>query len=157
RAKRMKARMKFLIKGIGVEAFLDLVKKEQNSLPFKTYPIDFETYEAQQKLPQPEIHEVAAPLELAYERWKLTNVLPQKQKGYVSIGIKIHLGDFYTDKARKLADLVKTYANNELRFTLRQNILVRDVQEELIPFFYQELKKLDMAAYGYNTLGDVTA
>lgn len=157
RAKRMKARMKFLIKGIGVDAFLDLVRKEQNALPFKSYPIEHESYEAQRQMPQPEIPEVAEPSTLDYERWKLTNVLPQKQQGYVSIGIKVHLGDFYTDKARQLADLVRIYANNEVRFTLRQNILIRDVKEALIPFFYQELQKLGMAAYGYNTLGDVTA
>jgi sulfite reductase (ferredoxin) len=157
RTKRMKARMKFLIKNIGTEAFLDLVKEEQKALPFKTYPIDYKTYEALQTLPNPTVPPVAEPTELAYERWKITNVFPQKQEGYYAIGIKVHLGDFYTDKARILADLVKTYANNELRFTLRQNILIRDVKQELIPFFYQELKKLDMVAYGYNTLGDITA
>jgi sulfite reductase (ferredoxin) len=157
RAKRMKARMKFLIKNLGPEAFLDLVKDEQKALPYQSYPIDYNSYEAQQTLPDPEIPAVEEPKDLAYERWKRTNILPQKQEGFVSIGIKIHLGDFYTPEARILADLVRTYANNELRFTLRQNILIRDVKEELIPFFYQELKKLDMVTYGYNTLGDVTA
>ncbi|WP_194776378.1 HEPN domain-containing protein [Pararhodonellum marinum] len=157
RAKRLKARMKFLIKDIGVEAFLQLVKEEQNALPYKKYPIDYQTYEASKTLPQPETILVEEPLELAYEQWKLTNVLPQKQAGYVSIGIKVHLGDFTTDQARKLAVLVKTYANNEVRFTLRQNILIRDVKQELVPFFYQELKKLDFASPGYNTFGDITA
>jgi sulfite reductase (ferredoxin) len=157
RAKRMKARMKFLIKSWGPEVFLEKVKEEQKALAFKSYPIDHEAYEAQQTLPNPEIIPVDEPNDLAYERWKLTNILPQKQKGYVSIGVKIHLGDFYTKEARKLADLVKTYANNELRFTLRQNFIIRDVKEELIPFFYQELKKLGMVDYGYNSLGDITA
>src|SRR5690606_8847124 len=157
RAKRMKARMKFLIKNFGTDKFLDLVKEEQKALAFKSYPIDYKSYEALQSLPNPTVPPVEEPNELAYERWKLTNVFPQKQEGYFAIGIKVHLGDFYTDKARILADLVKVYANNELRFTLRQNILIRDVKQELIPFFYQELKKLDMVAYGYDTLGDVTA
>ncbi len=67
------------------------------------------------------------------------------------------LGDFYTDQARKLADLVGKYADNEIRLTLRQNILIRNVKKELIPFFYLELKKLGLAAHGYNTLGDITA
>jgi hypothetical protein len=31
-----------------------------------------------------------------------------KQAGYYAIGIKVPLGDFYTDKARVLADLIKT-------------------------------------------------
>src|SRR5690606_17673157 len=157
RAKRMKARMKFLIKAWGPEEFLQKVKEEQKALAFKSYPIDHEVYESQRTLPNPEIPQVEEPNDLTYKRWKLTNILPQKQKGYVSIGVKVHLGDFYTKEARQLAHLIKVYGNNELRFTLRQNILIRDVKQELIPFFYQELKKLDMVAYGYDTLGDVTA
>ncbi|GAB4107848.1 nitrite/sulfite reductase [Echinicola sediminis] len=157
RAKRMKARMKFLIKDIGVEEFMKLVEQEQKALPFQSYPIDYKSYEAKQKLPQAEFPAVTAPEGEAYERWLKTNVLLQKQKGYVSIGIKVHLGDFYTDKARKLADLVSKYANDEIRLTLRQNILIRDVQEEALPFFYQELEKLNFVAYGYDSLGDLTA
>ncbi|MBD8489550.1 HEPN domain-containing protein [Echinicola sp. CAU 1574] len=157
RAKRMKARMKFLIKEIGVEAFLQLVEEEQKALQFQSYPIDYKSYEEKQQLPNPEIPSVTAPQGEAYERWLKTNVIPQKQAGYVSIGIKVHLGDFYTDKARKLADLVSKYANDEIRLTLRQNILIRDVKEEALPFFYQQLEELDFVAYGYNTLADLTA
>ena len=157
RAKRMKARMKFLVKDLGLDEFLRLVEEERNALPHKTFPIDYQSYESRQHLPNPEIILVDEPLDLAYEQWKLTNVLPQKQEGYVAIGIKVLLGDFYTDKARILADLVKKYANNEIRLTLRQNILIRDVKKELVPFFYQELKKLNLVDRGYETLGDVTA
>jgi Sulfite reductase, beta subunit (hemoprotein) len=94
---------------------------------------------------------------LDFELWKLTNVLPQKQDGFVSIGVRVPLGDFYLDQARPLADLVEEYAAGEIRFTLRQNILIRDVREDLIPFFFQELKKNNLAQRGYNSLGDITA
>jgi sulfite reductase (ferredoxin) len=69
----------------------------------------------------------------------------------------VHLGDFYTPKARLLADLVKKYAANEIRLTLRQNILIRHIREELIPFFYVELQKLGFANAGYNSTADITA
>ncbi|SDZ56892.1 MULTISPECIES: HEPN domain-containing protein [Rhodonellum] len=157
RAKRLKARMKFLIKDIGTEAFLQLVQEEQKALPYKKYPIDTQAFEAAKTLPNPEILAVAEPLDLAYAQWLVTNVLPQKQEGYVSIGVKVSLGDFYTDQARILSALVKQYANDEVRFTLRQNILIRDVKKELVPFFYGELKKIGLADHGYNTLGDITA
>ena len=65
------------------------------------------------------------------------------------------MGDFYTDKARALAELIKNYAANELRFSLRQDILIRHVKEENLPFFYQELAKLDFVALGYNTISDI--
>ncbi|WP_339755287.1 nitrite reductase [Algoriphagus aquimarinus] len=157
RAKRMKARMKFLIKDMGVEAFLELVEKEKKALPFKSYPIDFEAYEAAQKLPDAPSATVEEELGLDFEHFKLTNVLPQKQKGFVSVGVRVSLGDFYTDQARKLADLVEKYASGEVRFTLRQNFLIRDVREDLVPYFYKELKELGLASAGYNSLGDITA
>ncbi|SFA72980.1 HEPN domain-containing protein [Algoriphagus aquimarinus] len=157
RAKRMKARMKFLIKDIGLETFLELVEKEKKALPFKSYPIDFEAYEASQKLPDAPTATVEEELGLDFEHFKLTNVLPQKQKGFVSVGVRVSLGDFYTDQARKLADLVEKYASGEVRFTLRQNFLIRDVREDLVPYFYKELKDLGLASGGYNSLGDITA
>lgn len=157
RSRRLKARMKFLINDIGIEEFLNLVKEEQKSLPYHTYPIDAQTYEEARVLPKHEVPVLAEPLSLAYEQWKLTNVLPQKQEGYVSVGVKVLLGDFSTKQARQLADLIKNYANNELRFTLRQNILIRDVQTEAVPFFYEELKKIGLADAGYDSFGDITA
>lgn len=157
RARRNKARMKFLVKDLGVEAFLDLVEKEKKALPYTSYPIDFEEYERNKSLPNPAFPILEKQPGLDFELWKLTNVLPQKQEGFVAIGVKVSLGDFYIDQARALADLVEKYANNEVRFTLRQNFLIRDVREDLVPFFYQELEKIGLAQRGYNTLGDITA
>ncbi|WP_162340889.1 HEPN domain-containing protein [Cyclobacterium salsum] len=157
RAKRMKARMKFLINKLGVEEFLALVAEEQTALQHQSYPIDVSEFEASKSLPDPALPEFTVPADENYKRWKLTNVLPQKQPGYFAVGVKIHLGDFYTKEARQLAKLVKDFANDELRFTLRQNFLIRDVKEELLPFFYQELKKLGLSDYGYNSIGDITA
>ena len=67
------------------------------------------------------------------------------------------MGDFYTDNARLLADLIKNYGANELRFTLRQDILIRNIKEENLAFFYQELAKLNFVALGYNSTADITA
>ncbi|MCK5402006.1 MAG: HEPN domain-containing protein, partial [Flavobacteriaceae bacterium] len=67
------------------------------------------------------------------------------------------LGDFSTQKARELARLIKNYAADELRFTLRQNILIRHIKEELLPLFYQELKILGFTELGYNSTADITA
>ena len=40
---------------------------------------------------------------------------------------------------------------------MRQDILIRHVKEESLPFFYQELAKLGFVALGYNTISDITA
>ncbi|WP_435415365.1 nitrite reductase [Polaribacter aestuariivivens] len=157
RAKRAKARLKFLVKDLGVEAFLELVADEVNALENKTFKVDTTAFEQPIVFQETAIPSVKIEDEAAYQKWKETNVIKQKQKGLFAIGLKIHLGDFYTPKARLLADLVKKYAANEIRLTLRQNILIRHVREEVLPFFYVELQKLGFAKAGYNSTADITA
>ncbi|CAH0334671.1 hypothetical protein FVB9288_00266 [Flavobacterium sp. CECT 9288] len=157
RAKRLKARLKFLLKEIGKDEFLRLVDEEKKALSHQTVEIDTTAFEGAIGTPLLEVPKVEIEDTAAFEAWKKTNVIPQKQVGYVAIGIKVQLGDFYTDKARELAHLIKNYAANELRFTLRQDILIRHVKEENLPFFYQELAKLDFVTTGYNTIADITA
>ncbi|MEX0291505.1 MAG: nitrite reductase [Flavobacteriaceae bacterium] len=156
RKSRAKARMKFLLKDLGLDGFKALLEQEQLAIPHATYPINTSTY------PEPIVSKtLAEDVELddttAYEKWKSTNLVIQKQKGFFAIGIKVLLGDFYTDKARALADLVENYAAGEVRLSLRQNILIPYVREELLPFFYTELKKLGFAEAGYNKALDITA
>ena len=156
RRSRAKARMKFLLKDIGLDGFKVLLEEEQLAIPIKTYPIDADSY------PKVSLTELKAPTvtienEEAYQQWKSINVISQKQEGYAAIGIKVLLGDFYTDKARQLAKLVEAYAAGEIRLSLRQNILIPYVKEELLPYFYQELSKLGFAETGYNKALDITA
>ena len=156
RKSRAKARLKFLLKDLGLEAFKVLVEEEQNAIEYKTVTIDEASYTA--SIPV----SVATPKvdiqnSKAYNLWKSTNVVPQKQEGYVAIGIKVLLGDFYTDKARLLSDLVEKYAAGEIRLSLRQNILIPFVKEDLLPFFYIELEKLGFVEAGYNKAVDITA
>ncbi|MGY8943582.1 MAG: HEPN domain-containing protein [Flavobacteriales bacterium] len=156
RKSRAKARMKFLLKEIGLESFRNLIEEEQKAVEFKTVAIDAASYVTSKPVtieaPEVEIKEVAA-----FDLWKSTNLIPQKQKGFVAIGIKVLLGDFYTDKARLLADLVETYAAGEIRLTLRQNMVIPFVKEDIVPFFYTELDKLGFVEPGYNKAVDITA
>ncbi|MCX2838048.1 HEPN domain-containing protein [Salinimicrobium sp. MT39] len=157
RAKRMKARMKYLIKDIGKEAFMELVEEQQTALSKEAVSFDLEAFKTEPGLPKVEIPEVNIQDRKAYEEWKNTNVSAQKQQGLYAVGVRVPLGDFYTGAARKLADLIRDYAGNELRFTLRQDILIRHVREELLPFFYTALKELGLAEAGYNKTVDITA
>jgi sulfite reductase (ferredoxin) len=156
RKSRAKARMKFLLKDIGLDGFKSLLEEEQLAVPVKSYPIDHESYPVT-KAVEVEVPEITIEDKEAFEQWKSTNLVPQKQDGYVAIGIKVLLGDFYTDKARELAKLVRDYAAGEIRLSLRQNILIPFVKEELVPFFYVELQKLGFAEAGYNKALDITA
>ncbi len=156
RTRRQKARIKFLIKDIGLEKFVALIEEENKALSYQVYEIDTSAFDTPSPIPN-----VSVPyLEIDdadFQAWRTLNVFPQKQEGLFAIGIKITLGNFSTEKARKLAYLIKTFAANELRLTLRQNILIRHIKEELLPFFYQELKAMEFADLGYNSTLDLTA
>ena len=157
RSRRLKARMKFLIKDLGLEGFMDLVAEEKKALSYKTYEIDTSAYDKPVTAPLTEAPEVIIEDVKAYEAWKATNVFKQKQEGLYAIGIKVRLGDFSTEKARALAALIKKYGGDELRLTLRQNILIRHIPEGAIPFFYSQLANLGFARPGYETTTDITA
>lgn len=158
RAKRLKARMKFLLKDVGLDGFLQLIEEEKLALSYHTYPISEEGFEFDRSVvdsisvPKVDLKDVDG-----YEKWRNSNVYQQKQEGLFSIGIKVRLGDFYTDKARKLASLIQRYAADELRLTLRQDILIRHVKADLLPLFYLELKELGFTDLGYNSTADITA
>ena len=155
RAKRLKARMKFLIKDIGLEAFLELIEQEKKALANHSYPI--EAFEEKIEVSTIEAPQVNIANNETYETWLKSNVFEQKQKGLFSIGVKVKLGDFYLKEARALAGLIKKYAGDEIRLSLRQNILIRHVREDLLPFFYVELEKLGFTDLGYNSTADITA
>lgn len=157
RKSRGKARLKFLINDIGLEDFKDLVAAEQNAIEFISVEIDVENYEITKPAQISQIPEVIISDKKQFEIWKSTNVIPQKQKEFVAIGVKVLLGNFYTDVARELADLVSNYAASEIRFTLRQNLIIPFVKKELLEFFYSELTKLNFAEPGYNKAVDITA
>jgi len=156
RKSRAKARMKFLLKDIGLVAFKELITEEQKAIEFKSVAVDYQSY-VPSKPVSVTIPETAVQDEVAFNLWKTTNLIPQKQEGFVAIGIKVLLGDFYTDKARLLANLVDDYAAGEIRLTLRQNIIIPFVKKALLPFFYTELEKLGFVEAGYNKAVDITA
>ena len=156
RKSRSKARMKFLLKSIGLEAFKALIETEQKAIEQQSVPVNHENFPISKPV-KIEAPTVDIKDKKTFELWKSTNLIPQKQTGYKAIGIKVLLGDFYTVKARALADLVETYAAGELRLTLRQNIVIPFVREDLIPVVYTELEKLGFTEVGYNKAVDITA
>jgi sulfite reductase (ferredoxin) len=157
RNRRAKARLKHLILSIGLDRFLAYVALENKALSAQRIEIKLP-----ENLIKNHIRSLQAPQfkikdEYAYRNWKQSNVFEQKQDGLFAIGIKVRLGDFYTDKARKLADLIRDYAQDELRLTISQGILIRGIKEGLLPFFYMKLDELGFADIGYNSALDVTS
>ncbi len=157
REKRMKARMKFLIQKMGVEAFMTLVKEEWSALKSKSYPID-PNYIVLNEAPLKRLAPVEVPLdEVKYQNWLMTNVFEQKQKGHYGVQLRVRLGDIKAPEARQLANLVKLYAADDIRMTVNQGILLKFIAKENLPYLFNRLHEMDLANPGFNTINDITA
>ena len=131
RNRRAKARLKHLILNIGLDKFLQFVEEENKALSAQSVEIAIPANKITNDVQRQVADQVEIDNELAYRNWKQSNVFNQKQAGFFAVGIKVRLGDFYTDKARKLADLIRDYAQDELRLTISKGILIRGIKEEL--------------------------
>ncbi len=157
RNRRLKARLKFLLNEIGLDAFLELVAAEKQALPNAKVPIPLPEEPEELFFLSPQYQSQTAVDADAYDAWRKSNVHPQKQPGLYAVGVRVVLGNFTTDQARSLAQLIEDFATDELRFTLRQNLLIRNVPEAALPALFNGLYAIDLAQPGYNSLADITA
>lgn len=157
REKRFKARMKFLLKKIGLEDFLALVKEERQSLTHQKIAIDYQSWAAPEIPAQIEI-ETEEPYDvIQYENWLKANVFAQKQQGFFAAQLKVQLGDISSITARALARLAKKYAADDIRLTVNQGILLRFIRPEYLPVLFNRLYEIELAEPGFNSLADITA
>ena len=157
RAKRQKARMKFLVKKLGVEGFLDLVNEEWKSLKHQTYPINPNDYTQEEAVTyfEPQVTQASKPDQ--FKLWLKTNTFEQKQKGFYGVYLKILLGDISSDKARELVPILQKYSSSDVRITVNQGLLLRFVHERHLAELFTALDKIGMADPGFDSIGDVTA
>lgn len=157
REKRHKARMKFLVKDLGLEEFLRLVEEESTAVAQHTIPVNHEAWE---EATPPAFDPNWADVRVAdreFDRWKAANVFEQKQTGLYGVNIKLPLGNIDAERARQFAAVVKTYAADDVRITVNQGFLLRHVRPEALAPLYLALKELDLADVGFGSIADVTA
>ena len=155
RNRRNKARLKFLIKEIGLEAFLKLVNTEEKGLAQATVPIEAEERALKEALYQSE--KTLTINDTSFEDWKKTNLYAQKQKGFFAVGVPITVGDIDSKKARQLAKVILQFTKDDNRFSYGQSVLLRDVKEEHLPALYLALKELQLDRAGFQRLNDIVA
>ena len=155
RNKRNKARLKFLVKEIGLTTFLEWVAEEENSLLQKTYQIAVNDRDLKEPL-----YSGGETIKLntkEFNLWKKTNLFKQKQAGYFSVGLPIEVGDISSSKARELAKMMLEFTRDDNRFSLGQSILLRDVEEGHLAALYNSLKEINLHRSGFHKLNDIVA
>jgi sulfite reductase (ferredoxin) len=159
KANRAKARLKFLVKKLGLEEFKRLVLEERATLRpdprWTAYLADLHVVDEAPVRPAAPL--VSVGLAAGFQAWRTTNVVPQRQPGYVMTLVTLPLGDLTSDQARALADVARKFTGDAIRTTADQNLLLRWVSEADLPAVHAELAAIDLARPGAGTITDITA
>jgi sulfite reductase beta subunit-like hemoprotein len=92
-----------------------------------------------------------------FERFRATNVRPQKQEGFVTVEVKVTRGDLTPEQFRGLAAIMRSYAGGYARTTVQQNFVLRWVREECVYDLWRELSTLDLGGAGAREVNDVVS
>ncbi len=162
RKSRMKARMKFLVKKLGMDEFRRLVEEERKVLQVDPSWNDYLGDAHRIDTPETEVTKVPPASngienDPGYLLWKGSAVTTQKSGDHALVQIKIHNGDLSSDNARKLADIAENYTGGNLRITIHQNLVLRWVPLNVLPSLYDALHNAGFADPGAETITDITA
>jgi ferredoxin-nitrite reductase len=126
RTNRLKARLKYVIDGMGMEKFLTLVE-EKLGRPFTRIP-------AEALMPRPE-----------FDRTAHIGVHKQKQEGLNWIGVVLPLGKVTCDQMRGLAKVAQDLGDGDIRLTVWQNLLISGVKDANVALATAAIEALDLA------------
>lgn len=157
RDNRSLARLKFVVRTLGMEKVRDLVAKERDALRAvlagKIPPV---VVSPEQPRPRP----AAAPApngDPLFRRWWTTNVRAQRQAGYALVSVRLRLGDISAHQLRILAFVARQFADGWVRTTNQQNVLLRWVPGDKLPAAYRLLGGAGLAEPSAGRLADITA
>ncbi len=155
---RNRARIKFLIHDLGIEKFKELVWEERKTLPPDPRWTEFletlETFKEEPLRPPGEAH---PPGSEDFERWRASNVRPQKQDGYSTVTVTLPLGDITANQLRSLADIVRRFTRETVRTTVEQNFVIRWVSNADLQDIHEALTAAGLGQPGAGTIVDIVS
>ena len=157
RTSRHKARMKYLIQKIGIDAFKELVVSESAAI----IPVAVVDY-FPKVLETSDIKSFDSTSDFigsgVYQEWLDTNTFKQKDNELFAVYVKIQLGNIPSSTSRVLADIVETFADEkDIRITINQNFILKNIHPSALPHLFEALQHIGLAASGYGSVADITA
>jgi sulfite reductase (ferredoxin) len=162
RRNRVRARMKFLVKKMGAEAFVAEVLERREA--------HIANGVLSTVVPHPSVPEAEAvpiptelPAELAdrdldaYRAWLDTNVVRQRQGDRFALWASLYLGDLDPDQFRAIARMMRETGVGDARLTIRQNVVFRDVTAEQLPHVWAVLSEHGLDRPFAEKSGDVVS
>ncbi len=159
RDNRARARIKFLVKKLGIEEFKRLVLEERAKLRPDERWVSFlnELHITDEKPLRAAGSLPPGPYPDGFDAWRKTNVRSQSQQGYSTAKVTLPLGDFTPSQGRALADIARRFTGDSMRATVEQNLMYRWVSDADLPAFYAEVARTGLGAAGADGITDVTS
>ena len=163
RKNRSRARMKYLMRKLGLEQFNAALDAEIAKVEAARGPaLRRETREAVAAYRVPPSRHEPAPApggngSAAFGVWRATNLAAQRTPGLYAVTVTVPLGDYTTFQGRAIAALAEEYGNGTLRTTNEQNILLPSVSGAVLADVYHELEAIGLAEAYANHLTDVVS
>jgi sulfite reductase (ferredoxin) len=140
RRSRFVAKIKFLVKKLGVEEFRRLVEEEWAIVKASNPPVlDIAAYTYEYKAAE---NISVQPVEVSgevFETWKRRYVSSQKQEGLFSIKVPLKLGDIENQEGIALADLISPFGENTIRLAFNQNLHIINIPEAYLGYIFNGL------------------
>ncbi len=92
-----------------------------------------------------------------FERWRASNIQPQRQAGFSAVEIKVIRGDLTPEHFRGLAQVMRDYSGGYARTTVGQNLVLRWVRNETVYEVWRALSELGLGDAGANQINDVVS
>ena len=160
RNSRHKARIKFLIQKIGIDAFNELVIEEQKALTHQRYKVARSQESGVGSPLNSELRTLNSELSIdpfRYQLWKNTNVFKQKQEDYLAVYVRVPNGNISSHSSRRLTEKLKDVIADDVRVTINQGLQLRFIKPEHLEYVYGVLDEEGLAAAGFGSVADVTS
>ena len=170
RDNKYKARIKILVKALGIDRMAELVEAEWNRICEGAGKLtSAELERVKQYFVDPAYADLAdEPAELttartenaAFARWLQRNVRQHKKAGYAVVTLTLKQkgtppGDVTAEQMDSIADLADEYSFGFIRSTHQQNLVLADVEQRQLFALWQKAKALGLATPTLGLLTDM--
>ncbi|MDM8347920.1 nitrite/sulfite reductase [Pseudomonas sp. sp1636] len=173
RDNKYKARIKILVKALGIEAFAAEVEREWQQIKDGPAQLTEEEYQrVAASFSRPDYAELTA-VDLdfatclardgAFARWVERNVRAHQMPGYASVllstkpGISAAPGDATAEQMEQLADWSERYGFGEIRVAHEQNLVLPDVRKSDLYSLWREASAAGLGTANAGLLTDIIA
>lgn len=168
RDNKYKARIKILLKAVGVEEFTRQVEAEWEDLKGTEQTLTLEEMERIIAYFQPHDYKALPAIDpaaahadnKAFGLWLKRNVKPHKVPGYAAVVLSLKKtgvppGDATDAQMDFMADIADRYSFGELRVTHEQNVVLADVEQSQLFALWEEIKAQGLATPNIGLLTDI--